>query len=58
MTRLNAAQREVLLLHDLEGWTHNEIAARLDISVLMSRRHLSDARKRLRAVLGLGSGHD
>jgi hypothetical protein len=28
------------------------MAARLDISQLMSRRHLSDARKKLRALLG------
>ena len=29
-------------LHDLEGLAHGEVAARLDLSVLMSRRHLSD----------------
>jgi RNA polymerase sigma-70 factor (ECF subfamily) len=48
---LTPAQREALLLHDLEGWTHAEIAARLEISELMSRRHVSDARKRLRGLL-------
>jgi RNA polymerase sigma-70 factor (ECF subfamily) len=58
-TRLTAAllaltpvQREVVLLHDLEGWKHAEIAGRLALSALMSRRHLSDARKRLRELLG------
>lgn len=49
---LSAVQREVVLLHDLEGWKHAEVAARLDVTETMSRRHLSDARKRLRELLG------
>jgi RNA polymerase sigma factor (sigma-70 family) len=48
---LTHVQREVVLLHDLEGWKHDDIAERIGISTLMSRRHLSDARKRLRAQL-------
>jgi RNA polymerase sigma-70 factor, ECF subfamily len=52
LTQLPLVQREVVLLHDLEGWPHAELAVRLEISELMSRRHLSDARKRLRALLG------
>lgn len=48
---LTYVQREVVLLHDLEGWKHDDIAERIGISTLMSRRHLSDARKRLRAHL-------
>jgi RNA polymerase sigma-70 factor (ECF subfamily) len=48
---LSEVQREVVLLHDLEGWKHDEIAQRLGISTLMSRRHLSDARKRMRSEL-------
>ncbi|HJR63636.1 MAG TPA: RNA polymerase sigma factor [Gemmatimonadaceae bacterium] len=52
LAQLSMHQREIVLLHDLEGWTHAEIASRLDISELMSRRHLSDARKRLRMLLG------
>jgi RNA polymerase sigma-70 factor (ECF subfamily) len=48
---LSPVQREVVLLHDLEGWKHDDIAARLALSSMMSRRHLSDARKRLRAQL-------
>ena len=58
-TRLTAAllslgpvQREIVVLHDYEGWKHADIAAHLAISELMSRRHLSDARKRLRERLG------
>ena len=52
LARLGETQREVVLLHDLEGWPHAEIARQLDISELMSRRHLSDSRKRLREFLG------
>lgn len=45
------AQREVVLLHDLEGWTHPEIAAALGLSEVMSRQHLFQARKTLRGLL-------
>jgi RNA polymerase sigma factor (sigma-70 family) len=59
---LSPVQREVVLLHDLEGWKHDEIAARLELSSMMSRRHLSDARKRLRTQLSdlqtLETDHD
>jgi len=48
---LPTIQREVVLLHDYEGWKHAEIATRLGLSELMSRRHLSDGRKRLRNQL-------
>jgi RNA polymerase sigma-70 factor, ECF subfamily len=51
LERIRPRQREVVLLHDLEGFTHAEIAERLGISELMSRRHLSDARAVLRRVL-------
>jgi len=52
LEHLSPVQRDVVLLHDLEGWRHAEIAGRLALSEGMSRRHLSDARKRLRALLG------
>ena len=48
---LSPVQREIVLLHDLDGWRHAEIALRLGLSDTMSRRHLSDARKRLRGLL-------
>ena len=51
LAQLTVTQREVVLLHDLEGWPHADIASRLEISEVMSRRHLSDARKRLRVLL-------
>jgi RNA polymerase sigma-70 factor (ECF subfamily) len=49
---VTAVQREVVLLHDLEGWTHAEIAAALEISEVSSRQHLFNARRTLRVRLG------
>jgi len=49
---LNQAQREVVLLHDLDEWTHAEIAGALGISETMSRQHLFVARRAMRRKLG------
>ena len=49
---LDVEKREVVLLHDLENWTHKEIAEALDISEVSSRQHLFQARQILRAKLG------
>ncbi len=51
MDHLTDVQREVLLLHDLEGWKHREIAERLDLPAGTVRSHLHFARKRLRTQL-------
>ncbi len=51
LAQLSPVQRDVVLLADLEDWSHAEIAEKTGISVTMSRRHLSDARRRLRALL-------
>jgi RNA polymerase sigma-70 factor (ECF subfamily) len=48
---LPEVQREVVLLHDLEGWKHREIADRLNLPCGTVRSHLHFARKALRAVL-------
>jgi RNA polymerase sigma-70 factor (ECF subfamily) len=48
---LDVEKREVVLLHDLENWTHNEIAEVLHISEVSSRQHLFHARQILRAKL-------
>lgn len=48
---LTPMQREVVLLHDLEGWTHPEIGTSLGISEVMSRQHLYFARRGMRAEL-------
>jgi RNA polymerase sigma-70 factor (ECF subfamily) len=51
LDHVSEVQREVVLLHDLEGFTHGEIAAALDLSEAMSRQHLFQARKKLRELL-------
>lgn len=48
---LTPVQREVVLLHDLEAWTHPEIGAALEMSELSSRQHLFNARRTLREIL-------
>jgi RNA polymerase sigma-70 factor (ECF subfamily) len=48
---LPSIQREVVMLHDLEGMKHAEIAELVGCSEGMSRRHLSDARRVLRLRL-------
>jgi RNA polymerase sigma-70 factor (ECF subfamily) len=53
---LSAQQREVVLLHDLEGWTHREIAERLELPAGTVRSHLHYARRRLRDLLGRADG--
>lgn len=48
---LSEVQRQVVLLHDLEGWKHREIAERLDLPCGTVRSHLHFARKALREAL-------
>jgi RNA polymerase sigma-70 factor, ECF subfamily len=49
---LPAVQREVLLLHDLEGWRHREIGEELGLPEGTVRSHLFHARRSLRERLG------
>jgi RNA polymerase sigma-70 factor (ECF subfamily) len=51
LRELSEVQREIVLLHDLEEWTHAEIADVLGISEVMSRQHLWNARRKLRVQL-------
>ena len=48
LRRLPEVQREIVLLHDLEGWRHREIAEHLGIPSGTVRSHLHFARKSLR----------
>ena len=50
VARLPAGYRLVLVLHDVEGYTHEEIGARLEISAGTSKSQLHHARKALRAA--------
>jgi RNA polymerase sigma-70 factor (ECF subfamily) len=52
---LDPRQREVVLLHDLESWSHPEIAAALGISEVGSRQHLFRAHQLMRIALGGGA---
>lgn len=44
--------RTVFLMHDLEGFSHGEIAAALDVAEGTSKARLSRARAKLRDALG------
>jgi RNA polymerase sigma-70 factor, ECF subfamily len=48
---LSETQREVLLLHDLEGWKHREIGDALGMPEGTVRYHLFNARRAARALL-------
>ncbi|MCB9293844.1 MAG: sigma-70 family RNA polymerase sigma factor [Lewinellaceae bacterium] len=45
------ATREVFYLYAIEGYTHVEIAKRVNISVGTSKWHLSNARKKLKQLI-------
>lgn len=51
LAQLTELQRQVVLLHDLQGYKHREIGDALGISEGASRFHLSTARAALRAEL-------
>jgi len=48
---LTETQREIVLLHDFEGWKHREIADKLGVPSGTVRSHLHFARKALREAL-------
>lgn len=51
LCRLTHLQREVVLLHDMEGLRHAEIGERLGISEGAARAHLFTARGKLRIAM-------
>lgn len=55
LAALPEVQRQVVLLHDLEGWKHREIADRIGLPSGTVRSHLHFARRALRDALG---GHE
>ena len=52
---LPPGMREVLVLHDVEGFTHEEIAGLLDVHAGTSKSQLFMARRKLRDALNGGS---
>jgi len=53
---LPAGYRAVIVLHDVEGLSHDEIAAILGCRVGTSKSQLSKARARMRDLLGMAGG--
>ena len=53
---LTEVQRTIVLLHDLDDWTHAEIADALGLSETNCRQHLFTARRALRAALEAAHG--
>jgi len=51
IARLPDGYRAVLVLHDIEGYTHEEIGRQLQIAVGTSKSQLFDARRVVRAYL-------
>src|SRR5687767_426135 len=51
LAELPEERREIVLLHDLEGWTHSEIGERLELPAGTVRSHLHHARRALREIL-------
>lgn len=48
---LTDTQREVLMMHDVEGWKHADIASLLGLAESTVRVHLLHARRKLRKLL-------
>ncbi|HJU74573.1 MAG TPA: RNA polymerase sigma factor [Gemmatimonadaceae bacterium] len=57
IARLPDKQRAIVVLHDIEGFTHEEIARQLGIPVGTSKVTLSRAREALRRMLPDGVSH-
>lgn len=51
---LSSGFRQVLVLHDVEGFTHDEIAGMLGIAAGTSKSQLARARQRVREMLASG----
>jgi RNA polymerase sigma-70 factor (ECF subfamily) len=58
LARLPDRQRAVVVLHDVEGFTHDEIAERLAMAPGTSKVTLFRARQSLRRLLTDGASHD
>jgi RNA polymerase sigma-70 factor, ECF subfamily len=52
LSKLPVEFREILVLHDIEGWTYTQLASVLEISRTMVLNRLSMARRSLRQELG------
>jgi RNA polymerase sigma-70 factor, ECF subfamily len=57
LTELSDAQRTVVVLHDIEGFTHEEIGQQLGMATGTSKATLSRARQSLRMALTNGASN-
>ena len=55
IAQLSPSRRKVVVLHDVEGYAHEEIASRVGCNVGTSKSQLHKARLRLRLLLTSGS---
>jgi RNA polymerase sigma-70 factor (ECF subfamily) len=58
LERLSDTSRAVVWLHDVEGYTHDEIAQMMGKTVSFSKSQLARAHTRLRRWLGRRSRHE
>lgn len=52
LSSLTSLRRQAVVLHDIEGFTHNEIAWRMSATVIASKSRLHRAHVALRNILG------
>lgn len=58
LDRLSPGYRKVLVLHDVEGLTHDEIAEQMGVAVGTSKSQLHKARARMRDLLSPAQGRN
>ena len=58
LDRLPDGYRQVLVMHDVEGMTHEEIAERLGVAIGTSKSQLHKARARMRDLLAPAVGRN
>ncbi len=58
LTKLAPGYRTVLILHDIEGFTHEQIAGQLEVSVNTSKSQLFHARRTLRSLVAPTGGEE
>jgi RNA polymerase sigma-70 factor (ECF subfamily) len=56
MSQLPTGYQEIFNLHDVEGYTHQEVATLLGVQIGTSKSQLHKARLRMRSLLQTGKG--
>jgi len=58
LSSLTPIRRTTLLLHDIQGFTHQEVATQMGVSVIASKSRLHRAHIALRSLLGSGTANN